>query len=65
MPFGLNNFNNDIFIFIQTNHERTSAVDLSQTSIIMNEPFPPELDFSQVVGKSQFNASQPPPPPPR
>ena len=49
----------------QTNRQRTSGVDLSQTSIIMTEPFPPELDFSQVVGKSQFNASQPPPPPPR
>jgi len=47
------------------NPQRTSRVDLSQTSIIMNEPFPPELDFSQVVGQSQFNATQPPPPPPR
>lgn len=31
----------------------------------MNEPFPAELDFAQVIGHSQFNASQPPPPPPR
>lgn len=33
--------------------------------VIMNEPFPAELDFAQIIGRSQFNASQPPPPPPR
>lgn len=35
------------------------------SSVMMNEPFPAELDFAQVIGQSQFNASQPPPPPPR
>ncbi len=34
-------------------------------AMIMNEPFPAELDFAQVIGKPRFNSSQPPPPPPR
>ena len=38
--------------------QRISAIEI-------DEPFPPELDFAQVIGQSQFKASLPPPPPPR
>ena len=37
----------------------------TESVIIMNEPFPPELDFAQITGQTDFRPSMPPPPPPR
>ena len=50
--------------FVEKNAlNRMSAMELSQT---FTEPFPSELDFSQIVNfKSGSNQGQPPPPPPR
>ena len=55
----------DSKLFVEKNAlNRLSAMELSQT---FTEPFPSELDFSQIVNfKSSSTASgQPPPPPPR
>lgn len=38
---------------------------VAKVNDLLNEPFPPELDFSQIVGQAEFNSSIPPPPPPR
>jgi hypothetical protein len=62
---GYGDFSTDLQLQQQRQAEalhRMSAIELSQT---MNEPFPPELDFSQVVQNTEFNSNMPPPPPPR
>ena len=43
-------------------HTRIAAANQEH---VMNEPFPPELDFAQVTGHSEFRPHLPPPPPPR
>ena len=39
--------------------------ELNKASEVMNEPFPPELDFAQITKHYQFQPNNPPPPPPR
>jgi hypothetical protein len=49
-------------------HPNTSTVNGYNGNLPeMNEPFPPELDFSQVINNNQSveNIQSPPPPPPR
>lgn len=42
---------------------RMSAIELDRS--VPQEPFPPELDFAQIVQQTRFDAAVPPPPPPR
>ena len=49
----------------QNNLQNNTGANETESVIIMNEPFPPELDFAQITGKTDFRPSMPPPPPPR
>ena len=50
-----------------TENFQNTVVDANNETeiVIMNEPFPPELDFAQITGQTDFRPSMPPPPPPR
>ena len=46
-------------------HQNNNTGGSETEIVIMNEPFPPELDFAQITGQNDFRPSMPPPPPPR
>ena len=57
---------NSILIFSSDEEEDVlHHTRIANQEQVMNEPFPPELDFAQVTGHSEFRPHMPPPPPPR